>query len=305
MGTLLKRIARQRPADMTTILFIFFLVVLTIVFHKTIPKTAYLFGLYSALFVIQIFLIHIPKKNSFIRFIYNLGFPTIAVLAIFDSLEWIVHYVNPEDIDPVLIRIDYLIFGGNPTVMLERFVHPILTEIMQISYTSYYFIPLGFGLILLKNQQQKEFNRSLFLILLCYYLSYLGYILFPALGPRFTLAHLQNIELKGLVLAEPIQNLINHLEGIKRDAYPSGHTAITVLILYLAYKFKRWYFWVCLPVVSALIVSTVYCRYHYVVDVFAGIGLTLLTIFTGEWVYRWWIQKYDRYYVNGFLSSQE
>ena len=291
MGTLLKRLARQRPADMTTILFILFLVGLTAVFHKTIPRTTYLFGLYSALLVIQIFLIRVPKNNGFIRFMYNLGFPTIAVLAVFDSLEWIVHYVNPEDIDPVLIRLDYLIFGSHPTVMLERFVNPILTEIMQISYTSYYFIPLGFGVILLVCNQQREFNRCLFLMLLCFYLSYLGYILFPALGPRFALAHLQSVELRGLVVAEPIQDLINLLEGIKRDAYPSGHTAITVVVLYLAYKFKRWYFWVCLPVVGALVLSTVYCRYHYVVDVLAGIGLALLTVLAGEWFYNWWTKK--------------
>ena len=294
MGKFFKSIAKQRPADMTTILFIFFLVGLTVIFHKSIPRTTYLLGLYFSLLVIQIFLIRVPQKNGFIRFMYNLGFPTIAVLTIFDSLEWIVHYVNPEDIDPVLIRLDYLIFNNHPTVLLEKVTNPILTEIMQISYTSYYFIPLGFGLILLASNQQREFNKSLFLILLCYYLSYLGYILFPALGPRFTLDHLQSIELRGLLVAEPIQDIINRLEGIKRDAYPSGHTAITILVLYLAYKFKRWYFWVCLPVVGALVFSTVYCRYHYVVDVLAGIGLALLTVIIGEWFYGWWAKKYSQ-----------
>jgi membrane-associated phospholipid phosphatase len=39
--------------------------------------------------------------------------------------------------------------------------------------------------------------------------------------------------------------------------------------------------------VSALIFATVYCRYHYVVDVIAGFGLTIITIAFGEWYYRW------------------
>ena len=289
----LKTFAGQRPADTITIVFLAFLSMLTLVFHTVIPRTTYLYGLYTTLLVIQIIIMYIPKKSGFMRFFHALVFPTICIATIFDSLEWIVHYVNPQDIDPVLIRIDYVIFGNHPTVILEALVNPILTEIMQISYTSYYFIAFCFGLILLKTNRQKEFNRSLFLILLCYYLSYVGYILFPALGPRFTLDHLQSVDLKGLAVTEPIQNIINLLEGIKRDAYPSGHSAVTVLVLYLAYRYKRWYFWVCLPVVGALVFSTVYCRYHYVVDVLAGIGLTLLTVLAGEWFYRWWAKKYS------------
>jgi membrane-associated phospholipid phosphatase len=92
-------------------------------------------------------------------------------------------------------------------------------------------------------------------------------------------------------VAEPVQKFLNYLEGIKRDAFPSGHTAIPLTVLYLAYKFRRRVFWFLLPVVSALIFSTVYCRYHYVVDVIAGFGLTLITIYLGEWYYAWWLRR--------------
>jgi membrane-associated phospholipid phosphatase len=116
----------------------------------------------------------------------------------------------------------------------------------------------------------------------------------PALGPRFTIRHLQNAELQGLFITEPIQDFLNQLEGIKRDAFPSGHTAIPLVVLYLACRFKRGLFWVFLPVVSALIFSTVYCRYHYVVDVFAGFGLTVVAIFFGEKYYGWWLKGHQK-----------
>jgi membrane-associated phospholipid phosphatase len=225
---------------------------------------------------------------------YDLIFPILCVLVIFDSLEWLVHYVNPEDIDPILIRLDYLIFNNHPTIILERIMSPLLTDILQIAYSTYYFIPISFGGVLLLNNQREEFNRTLFLILFCFYLSYLGYILMPALGPRFTISHLQTTELQGLFIAEPLQKLLNKLEGIKRDAFPSGHTAVAVTVLYLAYRFKKRFFWILLPIVAALIFSTVYCRYHYVVDIIAGFGLTLLTIFLGEWYYEWWLKGQSR-----------
>jgi membrane-associated phospholipid phosphatase len=288
MGWTAAKLLRQRPADTVTILFLAFLTTITIFFYQAVPKALILVFLYLSLIAVQLFLIRIEEKGKLIGVIYDLVFPTICVLIIFDSLEWVVHYVNPRDIDPLLIRIDYLIFGNHPTIMLERFLNPVLTDIFQIAYSSYYFIPVSYGAALLLNNQRKEFDLSLFIILFCFYLSYLGYILFPALGPRFYLADFQTTELQGFLVAEPLMNLLNKLEGVKRDAFPSGHTAITLTVLYLAFRFRRKLFWIYLPVVTALIFSAVYCRYHYVIDIFAGVGLTIVTIVIGEWYYRWW-----------------
>lgn len=293
MGRIIRSIFRQRPGDTVTIIVIIFLVMLTVLFYKALPKATYLLSLYSILFAAQITLIKLRNNGKFLRFFYDLIFPVICVLAIFDSLEWVVHYINPDDIDPLLIRLDYLIFRNHPTVMLEKIMNPFLTDILQIAYSTYYFIPISYGAVLLLNKQREEFNKSLFMILFCFYLSYLGYILFPALGPRFAIDHLQTTELQGFLVTEPLQNLLNRLEGIKRDAFPSGHTAVTVLVLYLAYRYKKRFFWICLPIVISLVFSTVYCRYHYVVDVIAGFGLTLLTIILGEWYYAWWMKRND------------
>jgi len=287
-------ILKQRPADAVTIIFLLFLSVLTLIFYQHIPKAPFLISLYSIFFIAQIILIRFKNNGRFMGLFYDLIFPILCVLVIFDSLEWIVHYVNPEDIDPILIRLDYLIFNNHPTIILERIMSPLLTDILQIAYSTYYFIPTSFGVVLLLNNQREEFNRTLFLILFCFYLSYLGYILMPALGPRFTISHLQTTELQGLFIAEPLQKLLNKLEGIKRDAFPSGHTAIAVTVLYLAYRFKKRFFRILLPIVAALIFSTVYCRYHYVVDIIAGFGLTILTIFLGEWYYEWWLKGQSR-----------
>lgn len=288
MGGLTRTILKQRPADLVTIIFLLFLNALSIISYRAIPKAPFLISLYSSLITIQFVLIRIKNKGNFVSVLYDIVFPVLCVLLIFDSLGWIVHYVNPEDIDPVLIKLDYMIFGSHPTVVLERIMNPILTDLLQLAYSTYYIIPVSFGVLLFVKHQRKALNKSVFMILLCFYLSYLGYILFPALGPRFYLNSVQTATLKGFLIAEPIQNLLNRLEGIKRDAFPSGHTAVTVIVLYLAYRFERRFFWVCLPIVAALIFATVYCRYHYVVDVIAGLLLTLLTIYLGEWYYEWW-----------------
>jgi len=291
MGRIFKIILRQRPADVITIIFLLFLLTLALMFYHSIPRAQFLISLYSILIIAQVIIARFKNRGRLMGLLYDLLFPITCVLVIFDSLEWLVHYVNPEDIDSILIRLDYMIFNNHPTVLLEKITNPLLTDLLQLAYSTYYFIPISFGVVLLLNDQREKFDRTLFLILFCFYLSYIGYILMPALGPRFTINHLQTAELQGFIVAEPIQKFLNRLEGIKRDAFPSGHTAITLLVLYLAYRFERSYFWIFLPIVSALIFSTVYCRYHYVVDIIAGFGLTLLTIFMGEWYYEWWLKQ--------------
>jgi len=285
-----------RPADTVTILFLLFLSALTLIFYRDVPKAPLLLGIYSILIFFQIIAIRFRKKGRFIGLLHDIIFPILCVLVVFESLGLLIHYVNPEDIDPVLIRLDYMIFRGYPTVLLERIMSPLLTDILQLAYTSYYLLPLVLGAVFLTKNQREEFERSLFLILFCFYLSYLGYILMPALGPRFTISHLQSTDLEGILVAEPIQRLLDQLEVIKRDAFPSGHTAIPLVVLYLAYRFKRGLFWVFLPIVTALLFSTVYCRYHYVVDVIGGFGLTIVTMLLGEKYYNWWLK-------NNFLKA--
>jgi membrane-associated phospholipid phosphatase len=287
----MKTLSSFKPAETLTLAFILFLILISSLFYKVIPKAQTLILLYLFLFLVQFILARasgLSKRSRTMDMTKSVIFPVAAVLIIFDSLELIVHSINPKDIDPFLIRLDYLIFRGYPTVMLESVQHPLLTDLLQVAYSTYYFLPVSFGLILKLQGREEAFDRSVFLILLCFYLSYVGYMLFPALGPRHVMHHLQSREMEGLFLAEPIQRTLNSLEGIKRDAFPSGHTAVALVVSVLAYRFHKGYFLVTAPIIALLVFSTVYCRYHYVVDVLGGIFLTLITFFIGDRYYDYW-----------------
>ncbi|GAB4421518.1 MAG: phosphatase PAP2 family protein [Thermodesulfovibrionales bacterium] len=287
----MRRLFLLKPADSLTILFLLLLIILSMVFYKKIPHVHTLISIYALLFLVQAVIIknHTAfRKNRFMDVVKSIIFPVICVLAVFDSLEWLIHYINPRDVDPLLIRLDYLIFNTYPTVMMESIHNPILTDVLQVAYTTYYFLPISLGLILKLKGKNGEFDRTLFLILLCFYLSYIGYILLPALGPRYTINHLQSLELRGIFLADSIQRVLNEIEGIKRDAFPSGHTAVAIVVAGLAYRYHKGFFYITLPFIALLIFSTVYCRYHYAVDVLGGIILAAITFFIGEKYYEYW-----------------
>ncbi|VAX32548.1 phosphoesterase, PA-phosphatase related [hydrothermal vent metagenome] len=277
---------RVRPADAITVIFVSLFALLTVIYYGSIASAGKLLVTYISLLFLQLILIRYSPEQGFLKFFHDIVFPVMAVFLVFNSMTELVPGVNPGDIDFRLIRADYWLLGGYPTVWLERVVNPYLTEILQLAYTSYYFLPVILGIALKIKKRETEFDEGLLFILLCFYLSYVGYILFPALGPRYTMNHLQSIPLKGTMLSEKIYSILNSIEGIKRDAFPSGHTAVTLVVLHLAYRYEKRLFYIYLPITVLLVFATVYCRYHYVVDVLGGIVLYVITMIAGQWILR-------------------
>ncbi len=283
----------MRPVDTLIFGFISALTAVTIIFMRQIPDAYSILSVYVFLSAGLVFLIFISKKHkgSILTFIHNVAYPYLVIVLIFNTLGGLIRYINPVSYDHILIRLDYLIFGAHPTIALEQIASPILTELLQYAYSSYYFLPIILATALIIKKKDSELDRAIFLVVLCFFLSYIGYIFIPAIGPRFTMNHIQSFDLHGVLLRDIIDSTLNALEGLKRDAFPSGHTAVTLVVLYLAHRFERKLFWIFLPFVLALMFSTVYLRYHYAVDTFAGILLAVFTVIIGEKYYSWQLNK--------------
>jgi len=159
---------------------------------------------------------------------------------------------------------------------------------MSLAYVSYYFLPVTLIVVLYGKDRMAEFEISVFVLTFGYSLSFVGYILFPAIGPRFTLVHLQTVPLEGSLLTDLVRDGLNALEHNKRDCMPSGHTQIVLMVLYLAHRYERLLFYIFLPVICGLILSTLYLRYHYVVDLLAGGAAAVGCIMFGPRLYEWW-----------------
>jgi len=214
--------------------------------------------------------------------------PILYIILIYQSLGDLSQYLRP-DVDPQLIRIDFFLFGVHPTVWMERWIVPWLTGVLSVAYLSYFFLPARLVHTLYVKNSGRDFDLAVFVLLLAWYLSFIGYLLFPAIGPRYTLAHLKSVSLNGGFIADSVSQLINFVEGNQRDCMPSGHTAIALLVLFLSYRHARLLFYLFCPIVGALILSTVYLRYHYVIDLFAGAALAAGCSLFGPRLYRLWV----------------
>ncbi len=114
----------------------------------------------------------------------------------------------------------------------------------------------------------------------------------PAIGPRFTLYEFSelNAHIPGVFITDFLRDFINSGGGIpadslnpamdvNRDCMPSGHTMMTLLNIILAFRFRSKLRYAFLIIGSGLIISTLYLRYHYGVDVIAGIGCALISLY--------------------------
>ena len=211
-------------------------------------------------------------------------YPAAFLPLLFNTLEPLIQALRGGARDEWLIAADRYLFGVDVTIWAERLVRPWLSDVFYGFYATYYFISLTLCLTLWRRSRPTA-RRFIFTLMVVYYVSWTGYFIIPALGPRFAQASLYTVSLTTTPVARIINDTINSLEKTKFDVFPSGHTMISVAVLIVAWRRARDVFWVLLPIATGLILSTVYCRYHYVIDVIAGTALAFVTVPVGDGIY--------------------
>lgn len=219
-------------------------------------------------------------------------FPFVVCLWVYENLHDLTHWIRPDTVDGTLASLDLAIFGVQPTRWLERWTHPLLTDYMALAYMTYFvFPPLLAGCLYLRGEVCAF--RELQIALLCgFYLGFVGYIIVPAVGPQLVLSY--ETSLYGKYFFWGAKQAVASLQSFPRDCFPSMHTAVSTITLWFFFRHRRaiprWRA-IAVPVTVltvSLWASTVYLRYHWVVDVLAGLALAALASVLGVLVHRRW-----------------
>jgi membrane-associated phospholipid phosphatase len=296
-------LSRFRTFDFITLAFLLYLSLLSLIFHTRVPEWWILICVNIAaagvIFLMAVYFSDAPLSSPrrWLRDWYPVG----AILLVYKELYYIIYPIRGMDYDELLMKIDRWLFGVNPTEWIAQFSHPVLTEFLQIVYASFFFLFLIAGYEMYRRSMMKEFYYMLFLVSYGFFLSYIGYFLVPAIGPRFTIHdyHTMHEMLPGLYLTDTIRYLLDAGESIpygvpnpedyvQRDVFPSGHVQLTMVLMYFVAVYRLRIRTFILITGSLLIISTVYLWYHYVIDVFAGAAFCWLTIYTGKYIDSWW-----------------
>jgi membrane-associated phospholipid phosphatase len=212
-------------------------------------------------------------------------YPHLFFLFCFEELAHLVHLVSPGWQDAKLIAFDYWLTGVHPSVWLEQFATPARNEFMQFAYITYFTYLLVLGGILYHRKDWRGYWSVMTYSATAYAIGYVIAICFPIESPWFAMVGMWHGQLRGGAFTALI-NFIEHYGRVRGAAFPSEHAAGSFAALWGAWRHRRWLFGVLLPLVLCMCVSTVYGRYHYVVDVFGGMITGTLGYLIGRWVMR-------------------
>ncbi len=178
--------------------------------------------------------------------------------------------------DADLFRLDCWLTGTTPSVVLQPLVRPPLTDALSLCYGL--FIPYFATSLIWYFLGDLPVARRFFGGLIgLYSIGFVGYLLVPASGPYLAFAKLYSVPLAGGWLTQANASLVD-IGGNKVDVFPSLHCAASAFVLAFDFRHSRGRFWLFLVPVVGLWLSTVYLRYHYLVDLVAGFALAVVAL---------------------------
>jgi membrane-associated phospholipid phosphatase len=197
----------------------------------------------------------------------------------------LVFYDFDHSLDPAFIALEERLFGAQLSLVWSRhWPWPWLHELLEFAYFSYYFFALLVLILIMTARRlapderwraMRAFMRDLgATMLVCYTL----YTFFPVWGPKYFRAG--PVEVNGWFFTRIMRSIHAH-GAILGAAFPSSHVAATLI--------PWWHAWRNVPrsrpwltgLFVLLAAATIYCRYHYVVDVMAGLLLGTFMLWLG------------------------
>ncbi len=203
----------------------------------------------------------------------------------YKEVPHIVSRLGLSSVDFTLARWDLAMWKTDPVFWPDALQNPFLTECLQLVY--FMFIPsvIILGILYWYQRTSQEFRYCTFLVVATFLISYLGYVVLPARGPRFMPYASQHPALQGLWFFRFFQGTLDSLEGVQYDCFPSGHVGVMIVCAYAARKLLPPIFWTFCIFAALITLSTIYLRYHYMIDVLAGALLAVLVIVLSPKIY--------------------
>jgi membrane-associated phospholipid phosphatase len=247
-----------------------------------IPKPLLLIAKYFGILVTMtvVIIVWFYTRNPLVT-IARHWYPFVFLGFLFTAATMIDRVIFKEALDPIFIYYDLLIFGHHPYLEWGTLYNTFfLQEFFHFAYFSYYLMIFGIPFYIYIKKDEAEFIRALFNLLFVFFSCYLIYMILPVIGGRLDpVAHeLTETYRHGLFTHTMvfIYRMNDHWGG----AFPSSHVAVSLTLTLISFRYFRKLAWLLVVNTIFLSISTVYCHYHYFVDVIFGyiIGFILFGI---------------------------
>lgn len=219
---------------------------------------------------------------------YRLALPS-AVMVTFAQLHYILPSARDVSYDAEIYALDKRLFGFEPAEAWDAFVTPATTEWFSFFYYLYFGILMVHVLPMTVLERRvpvlREFAWGIFWV---FCIGQVTYMVVPGFGPYRLLGPAFAHPLEGPTFWPLVQKTVASFEGSRRtDIFPSLHTAVPSFFTLFAIRHRdKWpfrYTWLPMAFVTAnIIVATMFLRWHYLLDVLAGLTLATSAFLTAR-----------------------
>jgi len=209
--------------------------------------------------------------------------PVPVVPYIFLNLGRLIPLVNPRTYDKELEALDRALLGHEVQDALYSLPLPAwIADVLTLAYSTFFFLAIVLAVVLAA-RHDPFLPQVTAAVVFTFVVSYAGYFVVPAYGPRTTVAQQRYLSLPAGLVGDHVREQLDHWEKTKTDAFPSGHTMVTLAVLYCARRRYRTLYNVLLPIGTLLIAATILLTYHYVVDILAAVPLMAGSVALAAW----------------------
>ena len=185
--------------------------------------------------------------------------------------------------DQVIQRLELWVFGSQLSYRwIREMPNRLLSWLLHGCYLAYYAILYASPLGLWLSGRRDAARRTIFAVMVTFYICYVVFLFFPVAGPRYAFDLAHNAA-TGVWPARAAQWLLDRGDSWGA-AFPSSHVAAAVVAALCALRYSRPLGLLLAPLTLGLVLSVVYGQFHYAVDAVAGL-IVAAGVLVSQYVY--------------------
>ena len=207
--------------------------------------------------------------------------PIFLFPLLYKEVELLAAGVGNWQLTEAIPALEATLFNGQPSLYLsERWNSVALSEYLHFCYLSYVLVIPGVCGYWYATRRILAFREVVLLLAVTMFGSYLFFILFPVDSPYYRSDRL-GPPFAGNFFFDLVQGMSSR-GGARGGAFPSAHVSGAVVMWLMAWRHQRPLAVLLAPIISGVVVATVYGRFHYALDTVAGLllAIVVVTVFT-------------------------
>lgn len=184
--------------------------------------------------------------------------------------------ISPKTHDEAFIQYEQDLFPGVIHFHQQnRMNSVIVSELLHLCYLSFFLLIYGVPFYFYACGDLVAFYATSFGVFFTLLSCFMTHTYLPVLGPRTLFKKIDDARSDGIVFR--LTHRVLESGSTPGTAFPSGHTSLACVLILLTPLFQTQLFYFVLPIGIGLMISTIYGRFHYVLDLLAGIVYAIIS----------------------------